>query len=122
MGFDKSVDLSFLKSSKFQQAFFTLTLDDTEQGNETLNIRGNYLTIQTLNASSNSEDMQIDVLINGVELIPNIITESIAGPQAELKNVQFKVELKPDDEITFRGTSSGLPTDTLDINWILSGV
>jgi len=122
MPFDRSTDLSFLRSSKFQQALFTLVLDNTEQGNVNLNLRGNYLVIQTLNASSVSQDMQIDILINGVELIPNIITESISGPQAELKNVQFKVELNPNDEITFRGTSSGAPTDTIDINWILSGI
>jgi len=122
MPFDRATDLSFLKSSKFQQALFTLVLDNTEQGNVLLNIRGNYLVIQTLNASAGSVDMQIDVLINGVQLIPNIITESISGNNAELKNIQFKVELNPNDEITFRGTSSGLPTDTIDINWILSGI
>jgi len=122
MPFDRSVDLQFLKSNKFEQGLFTLTLDNTEQGQKVLAIRGNYLVIQTLNASSVSQDMQIDVLINGVELIPNIITESISGPQAELKNVQFKVELNQGDEISFRGTSSGLPTDTIDINWIISGI
>jgi len=122
MPFDRSVDLQFLKSTKFQQALFTLILDNTEQGNVNLNIRGNYLVIQTLNASAINVDMQIDVLINGVELIPNIITESISGPQAELKNVSFKVELNPNDEITFRGTSGGTPADTIDINWILSGI
>jgi len=115
------VDLSFLRSNVFQQNNFILTADGTEQGNQPLNIKSNYLTVQFYNPSANDSDYTINVLVNGFVLIPNIAAESVNGPSADMKTINFKVELEVGDLISFSGVAT-IPTDTIQVNWIVSGI